>query len=160
MPPYRVLFVCLGNICRSPTAAGGFAKVVAERGMQARFEIDSAGTGGWHIGKPPDARAQQAAADRQIDLSRMRARQLVPRDGRLFDYLLAMDRQNMRDIKRIIDPREHDKVYFLRRFAADDQLEIADPYLGGEAGFDRVLELIEPACEGLLRYILSRQPPP
>jgi len=152
---HRVLFVCLGNICRSPTAEGVFRAAVEARGLESRFEIDSAGTGDWHIGAPPDHRAQRAAARRGVDLSRLRARQIAADDMAKFDHIIAMDAANYADLTRLAGPRHRHKV---RLLLADSALgeEVPDPYYGGAAGFDRALDLIEAACAEWLERLAPR----
>jgi protein-tyrosine phosphatase len=139
----RVLFVCLGNICRSPTAEGVARHLIAERGLQDQIDVDSAGTGGWHIGDPPDTRATAAAARRGITLTGA-ARQLTVQDFHDFDLLLAMDEQNLQDMRAIAPAGTEGK---LRRLAAGD---VPDPYYGGSDGFDRVLNIVDEACRDLL----------
>ena len=149
----RVLFICLGNICRSPSAEGVFRQIVDEHSIEY-INIDSAGTGSWHIGNPPDRRAQAAAKERGIDLSGLRARQLQPEDGEKFDYLIAMDRENDRNIKNCIASEHHHKVHMMLSFLeGSDLIEVPDPYYGGEDGFEHVLDLIEQAGLGLLHHI-------
>jgi protein-tyrosine phosphatase len=153
----RVLFVCLGNICRSPTAEGVFRKRVQEQGLHNHIEINSAGTHAYHVGHPPDARAQEAARRRGIDLSSLRGRQATARDIEVFDYVLAMDRENYENLLDICpDGLEH-KVRLFMEFAPNrPEREVPDPYFGGPAGFDRVLDMIEEASAGLLADIRKR----
>ncbi|MEK7261830.1 MAG: low molecular weight protein-tyrosine-phosphatase [Pseudomonadota bacterium] len=153
----RVLFVCLGNICRSPTAEGAFRKLVQEQGLAKHVEIDSAGTHAYHVGAPPDARAQQAARQRGIDLSGLRGRQATARDIEQFDYVLAMDRENHENLLDICpDGLEHKVRLFMEFAPARPEKEVPDPYFGGPAGFDRVLDMIEDAATGLLKDIRKR----
>ena len=153
----RVLFVCLGNICRSPTAEGVFRKRVTEAGLAGRVEIDSAGTHAYHVGAPPDARAQQAARQRGIDLSGLRGRQATARDIEQFDYVLAMDRENHENLLDICpDGLEHKVRLFMEFAPARSEKEVPDPYFGGPAGFDCVLDMIEDAAVGLLDDIRKR----
>ena len=150
----KVLFVCLGNICRSPTAEGVFRKLVQEQGLADQIEIDSAGTHAYHVGAPPDARAQQAARQRDIDLSGLRGRQATARDIERFDYVLAMDRENHENLLDICpDGLEHKVRLFMEFAPARSEKEVPDPYFGGPAGFDRVLDMIEEAAAGLLKNI-------
>lgn len=150
----KVLFVCLGNICRSPTAEGVFRHVVREAGLLERIYIDSAGTHAYHIGEPPDARAQQAAARRGIDLSRLRGRQATRQDFEEFDYVLAMDRENLAHLQRLCPKGMDTKLRLFMEFAVSrTEKEVPDPYYGGEAGFDRVLDMVEEASLGLLEHI-------
>jgi protein-tyrosine phosphatase len=153
--PIKILFVCLGNICRSPTAEGVFRHLVDEAGLQDRVIIDSAGTGEWHIGSPPDERACRAAAARGYDLSKLRARQVTRKDFSEFDYVLAMDDENLRILKRLA-PREHaHKARLFTDFASNGASGVPDPYAGGAEGFEIVLDLVEDAAQGLLRHIRS-----
>ncbi|UCH52666.1 MAG: low molecular weight phosphotyrosine protein phosphatase [Pseudomonadota bacterium] len=149
----RVLFVCLGNICRSPTAEGVFRKLVLESGLQEHIEIDSAGTHAYHIGKPPDARAQSAARQRGVDLSALRGRQAMPVDFERFDYILAMDSENLEHLLEICPVHYAPKVRLFMEYAPHWPPEVPDPYFGGAAGFDRVLDMIEQAAAGLLESI-------
>lgn len=152
----KVLFVCLGNICRSPTAEGVFRHKLRAAGLEDRVQVDSAGTGGWHVGKAPDSRTRQAALRRGYDLSAQRARQVEVDDFQRFDLILAMDQSNLRNLKalRPADARA-DLDLYLRRFelALD---EVPDPYYGGEDGFEQVLDLIEQASDALLLEIKGR----
>ncbi|MEP5568082.1 MAG: low molecular weight protein-tyrosine-phosphatase [Halioglobus sp.] len=154
--PTRVLFVCLGNICRSPTAHGVFAAMVQERGLEESIKIDSCGTGDWHIGHAPDRRATAEAAQRGYDLSTLRARQVAPQDFADFDYVLAMDNQNLADL-RAMCPEEFSG--YLGLFLPFDPLaamtEVPDPYYGGDEGFSEVLDMVEAAGKGLLEDICS-----
>ena len=152
----RVLFVCLGNICRSPTAEGVFRRKLHEAGLESRVTVDSAGTGDWHVGKAPDARTRVAAMRRGYDLSALRARQVRKADFGEFDLILAMDLANLADLKRLgqgVGTAELD--LFLRRYAGELD-EVPDPYYGGEAGFEQVLDLIERACDALLLEVKGR----
>lgn len=153
----QVLFVCLGNICRSPTAHGVFQEVVKRAGLEERVLIDSCGTGNWHVGSPPDARAVEAAARRGFDLTELRARQICAGDLDVYDYVLVMDRQNLadvRDIWRQNGGTEPELFLGYGRTGLTD--EVPDPYYGGERGFEDVLNLIEDASEGLLEMIRGR----
>ncbi|MFO8155582.1 MAG: low molecular weight protein-tyrosine-phosphatase [Thiohalospira sp.] len=153
----RVLFVCLGNICRSPTAQGVFSRIIEEEGLTGRVAIDSAGTHAYHVGKAPDPRAQTAASKRGYDLSPQRARKAEPEDFHAFDYVLAMDRENYQNLKRIAPPGLEDRLHLFLSF--DEQgreTEVPDPYYGGDKGFERVLDLIEGASRGLVADIRRR----
>jgi protein-tyrosine phosphatase len=154
---FRVLFVCLGNICRSPTAEGVFRGMVEAQGLSALIKVDSVGTGAWHIGKAPDARAVKAARRRGYDLSGLRARQVAaPDDFDYFDLILAMDKDNLLNLQRICPLHQTSKLKLFMTFGSDSNIqEVPDPYYGGELGFDEVLDLIEDASAGLLRYIQS-----
>ena len=159
MAATRVLFVCMGNICRSPTAEGVMRGLVADAGLSDRIELDSAGTGGWHVGAPPDSRAVAAAAQRGIHLTGA-ARQVRRADFDDFDLLLAADADNARELRRIApDDRAAAKVRLLREFdpAGDgSDLDVPDPYYGGTDGFGHVLDLVEAACRGLLDDLRGR----
>ncbi len=156
LPKHRLLFVCLGNICRSPMAEGVFAHVAAEAGRGSDFHLDSAGTGDWHIGKPPDERAQAAALARGIDLSRQRARRVRPRDFSDFDLILAMDRDNVRALEVMAPPEAQAGVRLFMEFAPETGVrEVPDPYFGAEGGFDHALDLIEAAARGLLSHLID-----
>jgi protein-tyrosine phosphatase len=151
----RLLFVCMGNICRSPTAEGVMRRLVAARGLQDEVRIDSAGIGDWHVGDAPDARSTSVAATRGIVLEGA-ARQVRAADFEDFDLLLCADRSNARDLRRLApDAAAAAKVRLLREFdpAADGDLDVPDPYYGGPDGFDHVLDLVEAACAGLLDEI-------
>ncbi len=149
----RVLMVCLGNICRSPTAHIVFAQRVLEAGLQERVRVDSAGTGDWHIGHPPDARSQTAAAQRGYDMSALRARQVRARDFQDFDLLLAMDENNLRDLQRLAPPEHRHKLRMFMDFADLEERSVPDPYYGETQDFQRVLDLVETAADGLLRHL-------
>lgn len=151
----KVLFVCLGNICRSPTAEGVFRKLVEEQDLSRGISIDSAGTHAYHIGQPPDLRAQQAAARRGIDLSALRGRVATARDIEEFDYVLAMDRQNYQNLAELSEDQTKIQL-FLEYSEHFDEQEVPDPYYGGATGFERVLDMIEDASRGLLADIRRR----
>ncbi len=149
-----VLFVCMGNICRSPTAEGVFRAHVREQGLEDRIEIDSAGTHSYHIGKPPDTRAQLAANRRDIDLSDLRARQFRAEDFADFDYVLAMDQANYYDMKSLSDGEVPANFSLFLDYAEHyPEQEVPDPYYGGDRGFEHVLNLVEDASRGLLKHI-------
>ena len=152
----KVLFVCLGNICRSPTAEGVFRRLVDEAGLKDHITIDSAGTGEWHIGSPPDERAREAAARRGYDLSHLRARQVSVRDFEAFDYSLAMDEQNLNALKRLAPKALAHKVRLFTEFGSTPAHAVPDPYTGGPEGFELVLDLVEDAARGLLRELRGR----
>jgi protein-tyrosine phosphatase len=148
----RILFVCMGNICRSPTAEGVMRRLLDEEGLADRVHVESAGTGGWHVGEPPDERATLAARRRGIALAGA-AQQVRSADFRSFDLLIAMDRENLRELLAIApDEEAAEKVRLLREFdpAASGDLDVPDPYYGGDRGFETVLDLVEAACRGLL----------
>lgn len=149
--PIRVLMVCLGNICRSPTAQGVLEHQLRQAGWQRCVDVDSAGTADYHIGKSPDARAQQHAARRGIDLSGQRARQLTRQDFHDFDLVLVMDAANERDARALCPPGQAHRLHRLTDFCTVHRAsEVPDPYYGGAAGFETVLDLIEDAGAGLL----------
>ena len=153
-PVIRVLFVCAGNICRSPTAEGVFRHRVAAAGLEGFIEIDSAGTGGWHVGAPPDPRSQHAARRRGFDIGSLRARQVCLEDFERFDYVLAMDYDNMRALAPLHSrPAEHKIRLFLGFAPESGREEVPDPFYGAAGGFDEVLDLIERAADGLLAHI-------
>lgn len=153
---YRVLFVCMGNICRSPTAEGVLRRLAAERVPDLALEVDSAGTHGYHVGEPPDPRAVAAASRRGIDLRRLRARKVEDTDFERFDLIVAMDRLN-REVLRDRCPASHrERIRLFMEFAGQEQDEdVPDPYYGGPLGFEQVLDLAEEASEGLLEEILE-----
>ncbi len=153
-----VLFVCLGNICRSPTAHSVFEHVVAERGLSDKIQVDSCGTGDWHIGHAPDPRAVSAAERRGYDLSSLRARQLDFGDFLMFDYILAMDNANLYDINQACPADFEGHLSLFLDFADDAKgHEVPDPYYGGEQGFNRVIDMIERAAHGLLDHIVASE---
>jgi low molecular weight protein-tyrosine phosphatase len=160
----RLLFVCLGNICRSPTAEGVMRSLIGQAGLEDSIELESAGTGSWHVGSPPDERAAAAARGRGILLAGA-ARQVGPQDFEDFDLLLAMDRENQRELLALAPgAAERAKVRLLREFdpastahapdgSAEADLDVPDPYYGAPGGFDEVFDLVQGACEGLLEQI-------
>ena len=154
----RILFVCLGNICRSPTAEGVMLHKLREAGLSDDVDVESAGTGGWHIGHPPDERASAAAGSRGIALE-SRAQRFVAEHADEFDLIVAMDRQNAADI-RALAPAADGKVHLLREFdplaVEAGDLEVPDPYYGGDDGFEDVLDMVERACDGLIGEIRTR----
>ncbi|MDZ7961671.1 MAG: low molecular weight protein-tyrosine-phosphatase [Aulosira sp. DedQUE10] len=167
--PYKLLFVCLGNICRSPSAENIMNHLIEQAGLSdgsanaksVRILCDSAGTSSYHIGSPPDRRMNAAAAKKLGIKLRGHARQFRKSDFQDFDLILAMDRENYEDILAV-DPTQHDrdKVRLMCEFCSRHTLkEVPDPYYGGSDGFDRVIDLLVDACEGLLKYIVSQQPP-
>ena len=149
-----VIFVCMGNICRSPTAQGVFAKLVENQGLADFIVIDSAGTHAYHIGEPPDARASAAAMNRGIDLSSQQARRVGPDDFERFDYVLAMDNDNYEILATSCPSGYESRLRLFLEFAPDlEAREVPDPYYGGTSGFERVLDMIEQASAGLLADI-------
>lgn len=152
----QVLFVCLGNICRSPTAHGVFQHLVERHALQQAIHIDSAGTGDWHIGRAPDQRSSAAALQRGYDLSVLRARQVTPQDFERFDYILAMDEKNLDDLQRMRPANFRGELDLFLRFGGGHLHEVPDPYYGGEDGFEHVLDLVEEAAQGLLHAIAQK----
>lgn len=156
----NVLFVCMGNICRSPTAEGVFRKVVEDAGLADRITIDSAGTHAFHVNEPPDRRAIAAAERRGFLLQGIRARRVAENDFEEFDYILAMDADNLRELQDRAEEVETGNISLFLEFARTSAVsEVPDPYYGGPKGFERVLDLIEDASEGLLadlRELLER----
>jgi protein-tyrosine phosphatase len=153
----RVLFVCMGNICRSPTAEGVFRQLVEQQGLADKIIADSAGTHDYHIGAAPDPRAQAAATRRGYDLSALRARQVVPADFAAFDLVLAMDERNRELLRGMCPPQYRERVRLLLDFADDaTPREVPDPYYDGAQGFEEVLDLVENAARGLLRHIAHK----
>jgi protein-tyrosine phosphatase len=151
----RICFVCLGNICRSPTAEAVMRHLVAQEGLGERIQIDSAGTGDWHVGDPPDRRASAVGAKRGIPLSGT-ARQFTPADFARYDHVLAMDRSNRDELlKMAATPADRAKVRLLRSFdaSAPPDADVPDPYYGGPRGFDEVFDICERACRGLLDHL-------
>lgn len=155
----KVLFVCMGNLCRSPMAEGVFRGQVAQAGLDGRIAIDSAGTHDYHIGEPPDPRAQQAAGRRGYDLSMLRGRQVTRADFSEFDYVLAMDATNLRALERLCPSQHAHKLKLFMEFGANVALrEVPDPYYGGEQGFEQVLDMVEEASQGLLEHLRALLP--
>jgi protein-tyrosine phosphatase len=153
----HILFVCMGNICRSPTAEGVFRKVWQERAPELRLVLDSAGTHAYHLGEPPDPRAQRAALRRGVDLSTRRARRIEVEDFERFDLILAMDELNLAALKELCPPERHECVRLLLEFAPGaGRSDVPDPYYGGSNGFEYVLDLVEEASIGLLEELRAR----
>ena len=151
MHKINILFVCMGNICRSPTAEGVFTDLVAKNNLTKRFNIDSAGTHAYHVGEAPDLRAQKAARDRGVELKHLRARQVVHSDFTEFDYILVMDADNYTLVESACPIEyKHKIAYFLDYAPEFNTREVPDPYYGGAYGFDRVLDMAEAASAGLL----------
>ena len=149
--PVSVLFVCMGNICRSPTAEGVFRHRAAAAGLADSLVIDSAGTHGYHVGEPPDARSMEYAANRGYDLSAQRSRKVAASDFEQFDHLLAMDRENLRLLEAACPPQHKHKLgLFMAHASRSGSDVVPDPYYGGGRGFDLVLDYIEDASDGLI----------
>lgn len=154
---YAVLFVCMGNICRSPTAHGVFRARVQAQGLDGRVRVDSAGTHDYHVGEPPDRRAQAHAERRGYRLHDLRARALVPEDFERFDLVLAMDWDNLALAQALCPPGYEGRLRRLTEFCQRfDSPVVPDPYYGGESGFEQVLDLVEDACAGLLQHVQAR----
>ncbi len=151
-----VLFVCMGNICRSPTAEGVFRHVVAEAGLADHIRVDSAGTHAYHIGEPADRRARAAAERRGISLEGITARRVESNDFEQFDYVLAMDHDNLGLLSHQADDEFKERIGLFLQYTAGGEEEVPDPYYGGSAGFERVLDLVEEASRGLLETLRSR----
>lgn len=157
MKKISVLFCCMGNICRSPTAEAVFRAKVEEAGLAQHILIDSSGTHDYHIGAAPDARTQRAASQRGYDMSGLRGRQVEVADFTRFDYVLAMDNANMAILHQICPPARRDRLgLFLQYASQHHEREVPDPYYGGADGFERVLDMVEDAAAGLLQHIRTQ----
>lgn len=157
LPTTRILFVCLGNICRSPLAEGVFLHRAEEQGVSDRLEVESAGTGAWHVGNLPDPRSREVAARHGISLT-TRARQVRESDFHDFDLIVAMDTENLRDLERLRKSAGGDaRLHLFREFdeGAEEDLDVPDPYFGGPEGFDGVFQMVERASAGLLAHLLA-----
>jgi protein-tyrosine phosphatase len=153
----RILFVCMGNICRSPTAEGVFRHVLRTRAPDLDVEVDSAGTHDYHVGSPPDRRAIEAALRRGIDLGSLRARRVSLRDFEYYDLILAMDEENYEELRQRAPAAQRERVRLIMDYAPQASLRaVPDPYYGGAVGFEQVLDLLEEAAEGLLQSLLKR----
>ncbi len=156
MEKVKVLFVCMGNICRSPTAEGVFTHLVQNRKLAHRFSIDSAGTHAYHIGDAPDLRSQKAALERGIDISHLRGRKVIFGDFEDFDFLLAMDDDNHALLINACPKQHQHKIHYFLNFAPQLKTrEVPDPYYGGGQGFERVLDMIEAASDGFLKHLFD-----
>jgi protein-tyrosine phosphatase len=154
MDKIKVLFVCMGNICRSPTAEGVFTKLIHEKNLTGQFTVDSAGTHAYHIGNPPDSRAQQAALKRGVELQHLRARKVHSSDFEYYDYVLVMDDDNFSILIHDCPEEYKDKVRYFLDFAPHlDVREVPDPYYGGKHGFEQVLDMVEDASLGFLETL-------
>jgi protein-tyrosine phosphatase len=152
--PIKVLMVCLGNICRSPTAEGVFRKLLTDAGLDAHIEVDSAGTSDWHKGEAPDSRSIRTAAARGYDLSAQRSRPIAPRDFDDYHYIFAMDEQNLRDLHSFCPPNHRNKLALLLDHSDFDHKEVPDPYSLQQPAFEQVVDLCEHACERLLQQLI------
>ncbi len=158
MEKVKVLFVCMGNICRSPLAHGLFESKVRERGLEGWIVVDSAGTHAYHVGEAPDPRSQEVARRHGIDLSGQRARQALREDFERYDYILAMDRDNYFNLKQIQTEGSRARLELFLSFAPELRLsEVPDPYYGGDEGFDRVYDMVDAAADGLLDAIVAKR---
>jgi protein-tyrosine phosphatase len=154
----KVLFVCMGNICRSPTAEGIFRKMVEAGPLKGKVDIDSAGTHGYHEGAPPDPRAIAHADKRGVDLTMLRAREVSPSDFERFDYVIAMDDTNRRHLRAMCPTRLQNKIELLLEYGGEEgEYEVPDPYHGKPQDFETALDLIEAGCEGLHEYLVDQQ---
>jgi len=157
MKKVSVLFCCMGNICRSPTAEAVFRAKVQEAGLEQSVLIDSVGTHDYHIGDPPDLRTQRAAKQRGYDMSMLRGRQVEAADFSRFDYVLAMDNANMAILYRLCPKEQRERLGLFLEYAKNHQVrEVPDPYYGGEDSFERVLDMVEDAAEGLLLHLREK----
>lgn len=155
----KVLFVCMGNICRSPTAEGVFRHFLRQQGLEGRVEVDSAGTHGYHVGESPDSRTQRAAAARGYDLSNIRARKVAPEDLEYFDLVLAMDQNNMEVLRRMCPPELANRLQLFMSYAQNfDDDEVPDPFYGLGHGFDLVIDMVEDASSGLILALREKLP--
>lgn len=151
--PVNVLFVCLGNICRSPTAQGVFEQMVSTAGLSAAIKVESCGTGSWHVGAPPDSRSARAALKRGYDLSYLRARQVLAEDFEVFQYVLAMDQLNLAELEALSPADYSGQLGLFLEYGSSEVEDVPDPYYGEGDGFERVLDLVEEASEQLLKTI-------
>jgi protein-tyrosine phosphatase len=152
----RVLMICMGNLCRSPTAESVLRRKLADAGLARLIEVDSAGTHGYHVGNPPDPRAQRHAAQRGYDLSKLRARRVREEDFERFDLVLAMDDDNLSELEALRRPESPAEVGLLMDHCSGRGRTVPDPYYGDAAGFERVLDDVEAACDGLLTHLRER----
>jgi protein-tyrosine phosphatase len=159
MSTYCVLFVCTGNICRSPTADGVLRKMVTDRGLADVVEVDSAGTHDYHVGEPPDDRSQEHARKRGYELSTLRARQVHPNDFAHFDLILALDDGHLKILQSLGPPNYKSRIHRFTEFCTRHKShDVPDPYYGGAEGFERVLDLVEDGCEGIMGHIRKTLP--
>jgi low molecular weight protein-tyrosine phosphatase len=156
---HRVLFVCMGNICRSPTAHGVFVRMLKEHAPELRVFVDSAGTHAYHVGEPPDPRARRAAERRGVDIDHLRARRVADEDFARFDLILAMDTANRAALEERCVPELKGRIRLFLEFSSRaGALDVPDPYYGGSGGFERVLDLVEEASLGLIEHLRARRP--
>lgn len=154
--PFRLLLVCLGNICRSPMAEGALRARLHAAGLDARVEVDSVGTGDWHVGDPPDPRAIACAARNGVDIAGLRARQLARRDFDAFDVILCADRSTLREVRARSPDTARAQVLLLSRHAGDDEIDVPDPYTGGAAEFDHAWLLVDGMAEAIVGRLSAR----
>lgn len=156
--PVKILFVCLGNICRSPSAHGVFRQLLNQAGLASQVLVESAGTGHWHLGKAPDKRSAAAALSRGVDISDLRAQQVTAKDFHEYDYLFAMDYANLANLLAMAPPQHQATLALFMDYATDSNglLEVPDPYYGGDQGFEQVLDLVEDASLGLLQNLRQK----
>jgi len=153
--PISILFVCMGNICRSPLAEGVFGKIASDRDLRERFWLDSAGTGGWHVGDPPDVRSVETAAKYGIDIADQLCRKLTQADFEAFDLILAMDRDNLADIMRLKGSGSLTETAMFLDYAGEGEIEIPDPYYGGRDGFELSYEMLARGSGRIIDRLLS-----
>lgn len=151
--PFKILFVCLGNICRSPTAEGVMQNIIKENNLESKIIIDSAGTSAWHNGSPPDSRAIKAAKKRGYNISQQRSRKVEFEDFYEFDLILAADKSNIEDLKSIAPSDLHNKIKLILSYGTSTENEIPDPYYSCDQGFEHVLNLLENSCQKLLEEV-------
>lgn len=156
MKPVRVLFVCLGNICRSPIAEGVLRALAVQKGLALALTIDSAGTGAWHIGDPPDRRSIETARRHGIDISILRGRQVAAADFSDFDLILGMDENNVRTLKRLAPDGTAQKVHLFLDYASGDLRDVSDPYYEGREAFEALYQMLEAGCSSLLERLGER----
>lgn len=149
----KIIFVCLGNICRSPLAQAMMEKIIRDENADDRYLVDSSGTGSWHVGSRSDARMIKTGEKYDLKMDHL-AKQLAPEHGEAFDYLFMMDRQNYRDALKIVDKKYHQKIYLFRNFdTISDSLDVPDPYYGGSEGFENVYQIVKRNCQILFSLI-------
>jgi protein-tyrosine phosphatase len=153
MDRHRILFVCLGNVCRSPLGEGVLRTMAEERGIASRVSVDSAGTGGWHSGDAPDARSVDVGRKYGVDISSLKARKISPRDFHDFDMIFAMDRSNLRELVRIAPHDSHADLHLFMDFVSGQQRDVPDPYYGDERDFEHVYRMLKHGCEFLLDHL-------
>lgn len=156
MKPVRILFVCLGNICRSPLAEGVLRALAAREGLASEIFVDSAGTGAWHIGDPPDRRSIAVARRHGIDISGLRARKVSRADFETFDLILGMDRENVRTLRQLASADREDRISLFLEYAAGRDQDVPDPYYDGPEAFERLYQMLDAGCSSLLERLDER----